>query len=100
MTNDPVYAAKRAKIKAIELARLLHVHRVTTGAWYAGTKRPLAFIAAKVAKLMAAIDEAVAEGDLPMPGSMRSEARAAHLEQTIVKHLTRKLAAQRALEET
>lgn len=57
---------KRAGIKPVHLVRLLQVSRVSASRWFNGHSEPSPLVLRMLTKLNAALEAALAAGDLPV----------------------------------
>ena len=71
----------RAGLTQKEFALLSGVSRVTANLWVRGKMSPHRFIRARTAKVISTLEDAVAQGALPLPDTVESAARGAAIKQ-------------------
>jgi predicted transcriptional regulator len=77
-----------AKLKAIEISKLLGVSKQAVSSWYAGTRQPHPQVMHRLQRLLDAVSAAVDAGELPVPTVVEHSERWGYVNRTIVKHLT------------
>lgn len=80
-------AKNDAQLLPSDLAKLLKVSRVTVSLWFNGHANPHRLLAAKVTRLLDAVDGAVKVGDLPVPVDTVRRERGLYIERVIAKQL-------------
>ena len=85
--TDKFEPVRLAGLGPAELSLLLKVSRVTASLWLNGRRRPHLLLEERVDRLLRAVEEALADGDLPLSHDIPRRERAWHLRRVLVARM-------------
>ncbi len=80
-------ARDKARLRTVDMAKLLRVHRCTVSSWYNGHTEPHFLLMPRIQKLLDAITRAVEANELPVPREVVQRERAHYINRVLVRHL-------------
>lgn len=79
--------AKKAGLLPSDIAKLMRVSRVTASLWFNGHQKPHHLLMPRIEAVLAAIDQAVAKDELPVPYEITQRERGLYIRTTLNKYL-------------